>query len=105
MAWYPLGHGDPAMQKETVFTDLAAKYQKTTAQVILRWHTQVGNIVIPGSKNVEHIKDNINIFDFTLTEEEIASINAINKNVPYYVSTKEALAGYLAFAPDFDGQE
>jgi diketogulonate reductase-like aldo/keto reductase len=105
MAWYPLGHGDPAMQKEKVFTDLAAKYKKTTAQVILRWHTQVGNIVIPGSKNVEHIKDNINLFDFTLTEEEIASVDAINKNVPYYVSTEEALAGYLAYAPDFDGQE
>jgi hypothetical protein len=40
-----------------------------------------------------------------LTEEEIASVDAINKNVPYYVSTEEALAGYLAYAPDFDGQE
>jgi diketogulonate reductase-like aldo/keto reductase len=105
MAWYPLGHGDPALQQEKVFTDLAAKYKKSTAQIILRWHTQVGNVVIPGSKNVDHIKDNINIFDFTLTEEEIASINAVNKNVPYYVSTPEMLANYLAIAPDFDGQE
>jgi diketogulonate reductase-like aldo/keto reductase len=105
MAWYPLGHGDPALQQEKVFTDLTAKYKKSTAQVILRWHTQVGNIVIPGSKNVEHIKDNINIFDFTLTEEDLAAISAVNKNVPYYVATSEALASYLAFAPDFDGQE
>jgi diketogulonate reductase-like aldo/keto reductase len=105
MAWYPLGHGDPALQQEKVFTDLAKKYGKSTAQIILRWHTQVGNIVIPGSKNVDHIKDNINIFDFMLTDEEVASINAISKNTPYYVSTEEALASYLAFAPDFDGQE
>jgi diketogulonate reductase-like aldo/keto reductase len=103
MAWYPLGHGDPALQQEKVFTDLAAKYNKSTAQIILRWHTQVGNIVIPGSKNVDHIRDNINIFDFTLTEEELASINAVNKNVPYYVSTPEMLAKYLSIAPDFDG--
>jgi diketogulonate reductase-like aldo/keto reductase len=62
--------------------------------------------VIPGSKkNEAHIRDNINIFDFTLTDEEVASINAISKNTPYYVSTAEALASYLAFAPDFDGQE
>jgi diketogulonate reductase-like aldo/keto reductase len=105
MAWYPLGHGDPALQQEKVFTDLAKKYGKSNAQIILRWHTQAGNIVIPGSKNVDHIKDNINIFDFTLTDDEMASIHAVNKDKPYYVSTAEALAGYLAFAPDFDGQE
>jgi diketogulonate reductase-like aldo/keto reductase len=105
MAWYPLGHGDPALQQEKVFTDLASKYGKSNAQIILRWHTQVGNVVIPGSKNVDHIKDNINIFDFTLTDDEVASINAVNKDKPYYVSTEEALANYLAFAPDFDGQE
>jgi diketogulonate reductase-like aldo/keto reductase len=104
MAWYPLGHGDHALQEEKVFADLAAKYGKSPAQVILRWHTQVGNIVIPGSKNEAHIKDNINIFDFTLTGEELKAIESVNKNVRYYHSSKEALANYAAYAPDFDAQ-
>lgn len=51
MAWYPLGHGDKSLLNEAVFTRLAQKYKKTNAQVILRWHIQQGNIVIPGSKN------------------------------------------------------
>lgn len=104
MAWYPLGHGDQALLEEPVFTELAKKYGKTNAQIILRWHTQVNNIVIPGSKNEEHIKDNIDIFDITLTDEEIAKIAAVDKNVRYYTATKEALEGYLAFAPNFDEQ-
>lgn len=105
MAWYPLGHGDKALQQEQVFAELAAKYGKSTAQIILRWHTQVGNVVIPGSKNEAHIKDNINIFDFTLTEDEIAKVTEVDKNVRYYTASKETLEGYLAFAPDFDKQD
>ncbi|WP_367566224.1 aldo/keto reductase [Lacrimispora sp.] len=105
MAWYPLGHGDKALQQEQVFTELAAKYGKSTAQIILRWHTQAGNVVIPGSKNEAHIKDNINIFDFTLAEDEIAKVAEVDKNVRYYTASKEALEGYLAFAPDFDKQD
>ncbi len=50
-AWYPLGHGDKALLQEGVFTELAEKYQKSNAQIILKWHVQAGNIVIPGSKN------------------------------------------------------
>ena len=105
MAWYPLGHGDKTLMEESVFTELADKYGKTNAQIILRWHTQVGNIVIPGSKNEAHIKDNIGIFDITLTDEEMEKITAVDKNVRYYTATKEALQGYLAFAPDFDEQK
>jgi diketogulonate reductase-like aldo/keto reductase len=104
MAWYPLGHGDKSLVQEAVIGDIAKKYGKSNAQVILRWHTQKGNIVIPGSKNPEHIKANIDIFDFTLTPEEMASIDALDKNIPYYVGTKEALQGYLAWAPDFNAQ-
>lgn len=105
MAWYPLGHGDRALQNEEIFVKLAAKYGKSAAQVILRWHTQTGNIVIPGSKSETHIVDNINIFDFALTEGELAEIAALDKNVRYYNATKEALQGYLAFSPDFDSQK
>ena len=105
MAWYPLGHGDRSLLQEPVFGELAAKYGKSNAQIILRWHTQMGNVVIPGSKNVEHIRDNINIFDFTLTDEELAKIAALDKNTPYYEASEEKLNGFLQFAPDFDGQQ
>ena len=88
-----------ALKKGYVLIDTA------NAQIILRWHTQVGNIVIPGSKNEAHIKDNIGIFDITLTDEEMEKITAVDKNVRYYTATKEALQGYLAFAPDFDEQK
>ena len=105
MAWYPLGHGDKALLQEPVLETLAKKYNKSTAQIILRWHTQVGDIVIPGSKNVEHIKDNIDLFDFTLTEEELGQIAGLDKNKPYYTATESTLQGYLAVRPDFDAQE
>lgn len=70
-AWYPLGHGDAALLQEPVFAKLAEKYGKSNAQVILRWHIQAGNVVIPGSKNPEHIRANFDLFDFELTAEEI----------------------------------
>lgn len=104
-AWYPLGHGDAALQAEPVFTELAGKYGKTPAQVILRWHTQMGTSIIPGSKNPQHIADNADIFDFTLTDEEMARIAELDGTKKYYKATEEALAGYLAVKPDFDSQE
>ncbi|MBR5679015.1 MAG: aldo/keto reductase [Clostridia bacterium] len=102
MAWYPLGHGDKSLINEPVFTSLAEKYGKSNAQVILRWHTQMGFVVIPGSKNVAHIKDNADIFDFTLTDEEMAQIAGLNKGVRYYNGTEEQLAGYAAWQPAYE---
>ena len=105
MAWYPLGHGDKNLINELVFTELAEKYGKTNAQIILRWHIQMGNVVIPGSKNPAHIRDNFNIFDFSLTDEEMARIAAVNKNVRYYNATIEDAQRYAKMALDFDSQE
>ena len=96
MAWYPLGHGDKNLVNEPVFTELAKKYGKSNAQIILRWHVQSGNVVIPGSKNPDHIRDNFDIFDFVLTNDDMAAIAKVNKNTPYYVATPEALARYAA---------
>lgn len=104
-AWYPLGHGDKGLQEEPVFTKLAEKYSKTAAQVILRWHVQMGTSIIPGSKNPMHIADNADIFDFELTDEEMAEIAKLDGTKKYYEATEEALAGYLAIKPDFDAQE
>ena len=96
MAWYPLGHGDKALIGEPVFGELAAKYGKSNAQIILRWHVQSGNIVIPGSKNPDHIRDNYDIFDFELTDEDMKKIAGVDKNVRYYTATPEMIAAYAA---------
>lgn len=66
--------------KKTVLVPIAKKYNKTTAQIILRWHIQIGNIPIVNSTKPNHIKDNANIYDFELTDEEVAKITAININ-------------------------
>ena len=103
--WYPLGHGDKALIQEPIFTELAEKYGKSNAQIILRWHVQSGNIVIPGSKNPAHIKDNFDLFDFALTEEEMERITGLDKGVRYYTSTPELLKKYAEMIPDVDGQK
>ena len=102
MSWYPLGHGDRSLIEEPVFRKLGEKYGKSSAQVILRWHTQMGFVVIPGSKNTDHIKDNLNILDFTLTDDEMAEIAKLNKGVRYYTRTDEALVGFAAWQPQYE---
>ena len=94
MAWSPIGHGDKNLINEQVFTDLAAKYGKSNVQIILRWHVQSGNVVFSGSKNPDHIKDNFDIFDFALTDNEMAEIAKVDKNVRYYNATPELVASY-----------
>lgn len=98
-AWYPLGHGDTALLQEPVFAKLAEKYGKSNAQVILRWHIQAGNVVIPGSKNPEHIRANFDLFDFELTAEEMQEIQKLNKDKRYYTSTPELLKSYAEMVP------
>ena len=104
-AWYPLGHGDKALIQEPLFTELGKKYGKSSAQIILRWHIQSGNVVIPGSKNPEHIKSNLDLFDFALTDEEMSEIAAMDKQKRYYHSTPEMLRQYARIVPDVDGQK
>ena len=64
-----------------VLTDLAKRYGKTTAQIVLRWHVELGLIPIPGSSNPEHIKENADIFDFALSQDEVAAISALDRGV------------------------
>ena len=104
-SWYPLGHGDKALLEEPLFAELGKKYGKSSAQVILRWHIQDGNIVIPGSKNPTHIQANFDLFDFALTDEEIDKIAAMNKNARYYTSTPEMLKRYAETVPPVDEQK
>ena len=102
MSWYPLGHGDKSLMKEPIFVKLGQKYGKSPAQVILRWHTQMGFVVIPGSKNVAHIKDNLDILDFTLTDEEMAEIATLDRDKRYYHRTDEQLNSFAAWRPEFE---
>lgn len=104
MSWYPLGHGDKKLLDEPIFKKLGEKYGKSAAQIILRWHTQMGFVVIPGSKNVDHIKDNINIFDFKLTDQEMAEIAKLDKGVRYYHRTEEQLIQFAGWRPAFEKQ-
>lgn len=102
MSWYPLGHGDSRLMAEPVFADLAAKYSKTPAQIILRWHTQMGFAVIPGSRNVNHIRDNFSIFDFRLTDDEMDRIAELDCGERYYHRTEEQLAQFAGWKPDYE---
>lgn len=104
-AWYPLGHGDKALIQEPVFSRLARKYGKSNAQIILRWHIQNGNVVIPGSKNPEHIRANFDLFDFSLDDAEMAEIAALNANKRYYTSTPDMLKAYAEMVPPVDEQK
>lgn len=104
-AWYPLGHGDKTLIEEPLFAEFGTKYGKSSAQIILRWHIQDGNIVIPGSKNPDHIKDNFDIFDFALIDVEMEQIAAMDKQKRYYTSTPELLEKYVTMVPDVDGQK
>ena len=102
MSWYPLGHGDKALIHESVFAELGRKYGKTPAQVILRWHTQMGFAVIPGSRNADHIRDNLDILDFTLTADEMDRIAMLDKGERYYHRTDEQLARFALWKPDYE---
>ena len=99
---YPLGHGDKSLLQEPVFATLGQKYGKTPAQIILRWHTQMGFVVIPGSRNVDHIRDNLNILDFTMTDDERAEIAKLDKGERYYHRTDEQLDQFAAWRPEFE---
>ena len=102
MSWYPLGHGDKSLINEPVFERLGKKYDKSPAQIILRWHTQMGFVVIPGSKNVDHIKDNLDILDFSLTDDEMKMIAELDKDQRYYHRTDEQLKQFALWHPQFE---
>ena len=105
-SWYPLGgRGNNSIMGEKIIESLAQKYNKSNAQIILRWHIQMGYIVIPGARSENHIKENINIFDFKLTNEEMTEISKLNKNEPFYVRTDEALKRFASWVPDVENQK
>lgn len=103
-AWYPLGHGNTDMINDPVFVNLAEKYDKSSVQVILRWHLQMGFGFVAGSKSFSHIKENAEIFDFELTGEEMALIATLNKHEPFYKVTPESLQRLATTKCNFEEQ-
>ncbi|NIK56031.1 diketogulonate reductase-like aldo/keto reductase [Kribbella shirazensis] len=77
-AWSPLAKGGGLLD-EPAITKLAAQYERTPAQIVLRWHLQLGNIVIPKSVTPSRIRENRDVFDFTLTDEDIATLTTLDR--------------------------
>ncbi|MFE9448504.1 aldo/keto reductase [Streptomyces sp. NPDC006739] len=78
-AWSPLGQGKGLLEVPAIVA-IAQKHNRTPAQIVLRWHLQLGNIVIPKSVTPSRIKENIEVFDFTLDPEDLAAISALNED-------------------------
>lgn len=85
-AWAPFGEGRGGIFKDPLLTEIGAKHSKTAAQVILRWHIQRGIVVIPKSVHYERMIENINIFDFELSDSDMKSIAALDKKQSAFFS-------------------
>lgn len=90
-SWYPLGHGDKGLLSDPVIKTIADAHNKSIAQVILRWHMQEGFSAIPGATNPAHIKENIDIFDFALSKEEMTTMRSLNKDKRFFNMSLEQL--------------
>lgn len=105
-AWYPLGgRGNASIMSEPVIAEIAKTHDKSPAQVILRWHVQLGHSIVPGSKTPSHIAENLDLFDFELTNEEMAQINGLDKGEPIFQRTPEVEHFFATFAPDVDSEK
>lgn len=85
-AWAPFGEGRGGLFEDAVLKEIGAKYLKTTAQVMLRWHIQRGVVVIPKTTHYERMVENINVFDFELTSKDMERIAKLNKNESSFFS-------------------
>lgn len=88
-AWAPFGEGRKNMFELSELKEIGAKYGKTVAQVILRWHLQRGIVVIPKSTHLERMKENFNVFDFELAQEDMDVISKLDKNESSFFSHQD----------------
>lgn len=110
--YYPIGHGDKKLMEEPVLKNLAERYNKSVVQIILRWHYQEGFVPLPKSTNPQHIKENLDIYDFELTADEMEQIRAMDTNKSYFddyyssVTEEEHAAMFLNQPkPDYNAQK
>ena len=96
-AWAPFGEGRGDMFRNPTLTAIGQQYGKTAAQVILRWHLQRGVVVIPKSTHIERMRENLNVFDFTLSEADMAKIAALDTRTSAFFShTDPAMVEWFA---------
>ncbi len=88
-AWAPFGEGRGDMFTDPVLATIGEKYGKTVAQVILRWHIQRGIVVIPKSTHIERMEENFNVFDFSLSEDDMKTITALDKEESSFFSHQD----------------
>lgn len=88
-AWAPFGEGRGGLFDDPVLAAIARQYGKTPAQVILRWHLQRGVVIIPKSTHIERMRQNLDVFDFTLSEEDMAAIAALDKKQSAFFSHQD----------------
>lgn len=88
-AWAPFGEGRGGLFTDPVLTGIGKRYGKSAAQVMLRWHLQRGVVVIPKSTHIERMQGNLNVFDFSLTGEEMAAIGALDKKQSAFFSHQD----------------
>ena len=104
--WYPLKHADPSLLGDTTLDDIAEAHNKSVVQIIVRWHIQEGFSVIPGSTNPEHIAENIDVFDFELTEDEMNRIRALDmgdSGRSFRMGYSDSLSFFGTNPPDWNG--
>ena len=104
MSWYPLGGKGMTgeLLNNPIITNIASKHHKSTAQVVLKWHVQMGFIVIPGSKNVDHIRDNISIFDFELDNEDIKEMAKLNVGKRRFEADDDRVEQFALWHPTYE---
>ena len=95
VAWSPIMRG--RIFSNELIIGLSEKYKKTIAQIVLRWHIQRGIIPIPKSSNEGRIKENLDIFDFELSADDMNAINSLNEGDSISVSTPPQNSTYLEF--------
>lgn len=88
-AWAPFGEGRGGLFDDPVLAAIARQYGKTPAQVILRWHLQRGVVIIPKSTHIERMRQNLDVFDFTLSEEDMAAIATLDKKQSAFFSHQD----------------
>ena len=95
--WFPLGGRDSKGEilRDPVINEIAKAHGKSAAQVIIRWHIQKGFCVVPGSSNPKHIEENIEVFDFELTQEEMARMVSLNKEKRYFNMTYQQIKDWM----------
>ena len=77
-SWSPLGRG-PGLRSESVVTELAQRYGRTPAQIVLRWHIELGLVPVPKSEDPQRLRENIAVFDFTLAPEHVDRLSALDR--------------------------